>query len=180
MPQNATASPHLARPGVATSRQPRRQGLPPGTAAASERPCGRWVTAHGCRTNDPCGDETTLSCVSCGVRVCACSVHWRVLYHTSYTVLHCHHSLTLCYTILHNDSLSYTIIHYYTLLYYYTNVHCPFLIVGGELRLINLKGDIDFFGVRVLTDEKSGQKKIKVHFQSNPSFCSSLSWHSCC
>ncbi len=144
MPQNATASPHLARPGVATSRQPRRRGLPPGTAATSEQPHGRRVTADGCRTNDPCGDETTLSSVSCGVRVCACSVHWRVLYHTSYTVLRCRHSLTLYYTILHNDTLSYTMMHYYTLLYYYTNVHCPFLIVGGKLRLINLKGDIDF------------------------------------
>ena len=96
-----------SRPGAATSRQPRRRGLPPGTAAASERPHGCRVTAHGCQTNDPCGDETALSCVSCGVRVCACSVHSRVVYCTSYTVLHCRHSL-------HYVTLFYTMIHYLT------------------------------------------------------------------
>ena len=44
------------------------------------------------------------------MQVCACSVHSRVVYHTSFTVLHCRHSLTLCYTIL------YTMIHYLALL----------------------------------------------------------------
>ena len=53
---------------------------------------------------------------------------------TSYTVLHCHHSLTLCYTILHDDTLSYTILHYFTLSYtFHTISHCAFLIVGGKL-----------------------------------------------
>ena len=57
---------------------------------------------------------------------------------TSYTVLH--HSLTLCYTIIHfftrwytivhYDTLLYTIIHYYTLVY--TIGHCDFAISWWE------------------------------------------------
>ena len=133
MPQNATSSLHIPRPGAATSRQPRRRGLPPGTAAVSKRPHGHRVTTYGCRTNDP-------SCVSCGVRVCACSVHSRVVYCTyllhcftlsslSYTLLH---YFTQYYTILHDDTLSYTILHYtllYTILHYFTLCFSHFWIM---------------------------------------------------
>ena len=60
---------------------------------------------------------------------------------TSYTVLHCRHSLTLCYTILHDITLFYMMIHYLTLSYtithyytiFYTISHSAFLIVGGKL-----------------------------------------------
>jgi hypothetical protein len=42
-------------PGQGRRRRASRDGgvFPPRTTAASERPHGRRVTTHGCRTNDP-------------------------------------------------------------------------------------------------------------------------------